>query len=69
MSDGHKMQFSLAVYVHAYPNNVCSVWFYIVSRCESSFTPRPTRDVLSIPGCSSQASLEDLRAGGRSSFD
>jgi len=44
MSDGPKMQFALAVYVHAYPNNVCSVWFYI-------------------------ASLEDMRAGGRATFD
>jgi hypothetical protein len=31
LSDGPKMQFALAVYVHAYPNNVCSVWFYIAS--------------------------------------
>jgi len=31
LSDGPKMQFALAVYVHPYPNNVCSVWFYIAS--------------------------------------
>ena len=31
LSDGPKMQFALAVHVHAYPNNVCSVWFYIAS--------------------------------------
>ena len=31
MSDGPKMQFVLATYVHAYPNNVCSVWVYVAS--------------------------------------
>jgi coiled-coil and C2 domain-containing protein 2A len=31
MSDGPKMQFVLATYVHAYPNNICSVWVYVAS--------------------------------------
>ena len=30
-SEGPKMQFVLATYVHAYPNNVCSVWVYVAS--------------------------------------
>ena len=30
-SDGPGMQFVLATYVHAYPNNICSVWVYIAS--------------------------------------
>ena len=31
LSDGPKMQFVLATYVHAYPNDVCSVWVYVAS--------------------------------------
>ena len=31
MSDGPKLQFVLATYVHAYPNNICSVWVYVAS--------------------------------------
>ena len=31
MSDSPKMQFALTAYVHAYPNNICSVWVYIAA--------------------------------------
>jgi len=31
MADGPKIQFVLATYVHAYPNNICSVWVYVAS--------------------------------------
>eukprot|EP00908_Phaeocystis_cordata_P004645 Transcript_15044.p2 GENE.Transcript_15044~~Transcript_15044.p2 ORF type:complete len:316 (+),score=173.33 Transcript_15044:727-1674(+) len=31
MSDGPKIQFVLAAYVHAYPNNIFSVWVYVAS--------------------------------------
>ena len=30
-ADGPKIQFAIATYVHAYPNDVCSVWVYIVA--------------------------------------
>ncbi|KAL1524398.1 hypothetical protein AB1Y20_019293 [Prymnesium parvum] len=30
-SDAPNIKFALVVYVHAYPNEVCSVWFYIAS--------------------------------------
>lgn len=31
MSDSPKIQFALTAYVHAYPNNVCSVWVYVAA--------------------------------------
>ena len=31
LSDGPKIQFSLAAYVHAYPNNIASVWIYVAA--------------------------------------
>lgn len=31
MASANKIQFALAVYVHAYPNRVCSVWVYAAS--------------------------------------
>ena len=31
LADAKKIQFALSVYVHAYPNQVCSVWVYCAS--------------------------------------
>ena len=44
LSDGPKIQFALSAYVHAYPDNVLSVWVYVATLEDLRAGGRPRVD-------------------------